>query len=75
MQRETGVMQEIMLREYGEFCNIKNLMTSCFQLKIIFVKEFVEIAFKYVGIKVIWKGKGLKKLALILKLKSYCKCI
>ena len=28
------------------------------------VKEFVEIAFKYVGIKVIWKGKGLNEVGI-----------
>ena len=42
MQREIGAMQEIMLRGYGEFCNIKNdfvLSTG----KSFSVKEFVEI--------------------------------
>ena len=34
------------------------------------VKEFVEIAFKYVGIKVIWKGKGLKEIGINSKTKK-----
>ena len=34
------------------------------------VKEFVEIAFKYVGIKVIWKGKGLKEVGINSKTKK-----
>ena len=63
-------MQEIMWKEYGEFYNIKNLMTLCYQLENLFVKEFVEIAFRYVGIKVIWKGKGLKEIGINSKTKK-----
>ena len=55
-------MHEIMLKQCGRFSTKKPDDFVIATGKSYSVRKFVEIAFSFVGIKIIWKGKGLKEI-------------
>ena len=59
-------MQKIILKCNGGFCNKKNHHDYVIATgEAHSVREFINIASKYLGIKIYWKGKGFNEVGYI----------
>ena len=68
MQKEIGDMQKIILKCNGEFLQQKKPDDFVVATGQAFsVRQFVEIASKYLGLKIYWQGKGLNEVGYLKK--------